>query len=194
MAKVIAEMSMSLDGFVADENDGIDEVFAWYGSGTEELPMGNGMTFRLTERNLAVVKDGFAGVGAVLTGRRTSDLAGAWSGHHPVGCPAVVVSHRPAPDDLPADSTVEFVDSIEAAVERAKKLAGDKSIGVAGGDVVRQLLELGLLDEIRVSLVPVVLGKGVRFFGAFGGAPVTLEGPEIVEGDGVTFLHYRVTR
>jgi len=195
MAKVIADMSMSLDGYVADENDGIDEVFAWYSSGPQTVETANEMELQMTEGNAETFEEGIAGVGAVLTGRRTSDLAGAWGGRHPVGAPAFVVSHRPPPDDLdPETSTVHFVDGVEEAVRRAKEAAGDKAVGVAGGDTVRQLLELGLLDEIRVSLVPVVLGKGVRFFGAFDGTPVKLEGPDVTEGDGVTHLQYRVVR
>ena len=193
MAKVIAEMSMSLDGYVADENDGIDEVFAWFSSGPETVVMDNGMEMQMTEENAATFKESISGVGAVISGRRTSDLAGAWGGQHPVGAPAYVITHRPPPENIdPETSTVHFVDSVEAAVRRAKETAGDKAVGVAGGDTVRQLLALGLLDEVHVSLIPVLLGRGVPFFPNLEDAPIHLEGPEITEGDGVTHLHYRV--
>jgi dihydrofolate reductase len=195
MAKVIADMSMSLDGYVADENDGIDQVFAWYFSGPETVEMDNGMEIQMTEGNAETLKESISGVGAVISGRRTSDLAGAWGGQHPVGVPTYVVTHRPPPDNIdPETSTVHFVDSVEEAVRRAKESAGDKVIGVAGGDTVRQLLALGRLDEVRVSLVPVLLGQGVPFFPSLENAPIHLEGPEITDGDGVTHLRYRVAR
>jgi dihydrofolate reductase len=177
MAKLIADMSMSLDGFVADEHDGVKEVFAWYDS----------------ERNAEAFEESSAAVGAVLTGRRTSDAAKAWGGRHPIGVPTYVVSHRPPPGDLDQEtSTVYFVDDLDEAVSRAQEAAGHKAVGVAGGDTVRQLLALGLLDEIRVSLVPVLLGRGIPYFPDLENTPVRLEGPEIRDGDGVTHLHYRV--
>ena len=134
MAQVIADMSMSLDGYIADARDGVKEVFAWLGSGSPD--------------NAGIIEQSMADVGAVLTGRRTSDLAKAWRGQHPAGVPTFVISHRPPPDDLDAGtSTVFFVDDLEEAVRQAKDTAGNKAVAVAGGDVVRQLLSLGLLTR-----------------------------------------------
>lgn len=194
MARVIADMSMSLDGYVADENDGIDEVFEWYMTGPKTVKTASEIEMQMTEENAKRFAATVSNTGAVISGRRTSDLAGAWGGQHPVGVPTWVVSHRPPPKGLPEDSTVHFVDSVEEAVRRAKEAAGEKVVGVAGGSMVRQMLALGLLDEIRVSLVPVVLGKGVKYFPDIENAPVKLEGPEVAEGDGVTHLRYRVPR
>lgn len=106
------------------------------------------------------------------------------------------MTYRPPPEDLdPETSTVHFVtDGFENAVARAKEVAGERNVGVAGGDVVRQLLAAGLLDEIRVSLAPVLLGSGIPFFPRLENAPITLEGPTVVEGSGITHLHYRVGR
>ena len=195
MAQVIANMSMSLDGYVADENDGINEVFAWFSSGPVTLEMANGMKMQMSEKNAAGFRETIAQTGAVLTGRRTSDLAGAWGGQHPVGAPAYVVTHRPPPEELdPETSSVHFVDDVEEAVRQAKEAAGDKVVGVAGGDMIRQLLALGLLDGITVSVAPVLLGSGVPFFPNLANAPIHLEGPEVTEGDGVTHLSYTVVR
>jgi dihydrofolate reductase len=179
MATVTAHMSMSLDGYVADQNDGVNEVFAW-----------------MTGENLKQFLEETTGeVGAVISGRRTSDLAGAWGGQHPVGVPAYVVSHRPPPAELDIEtSTVYFVDGVEAAVRQASEAAGDKIVGVAGGDIVRQMLDLGLLDAVRISLVPVLLGEGVPFFPNLGNAPILLSQPKVTEGDGVTHLDYGVVR
>jgi dihydrofolate reductase len=196
MATVVAEMSMSLDGFVADRSDGIDEVFAWFGSGDVEVqPPASDFRFRVSEASAAELREAFENVGAVLTGRRTFDLAGGWGGQHPFGVPAFIVTHE-VPDGWPLpDSAVHFVtDGIESAVEQAKAAAGDKMVGVAGASVAQQILNAGLMDRIRVNLAPVLLGEGVSFFGELEGSPVRLENPRVVEGEGVTHLDYTIRR
>ncbi|MEU4778733.1 dihydrofolate reductase family protein [Micromonospora sp. NPDC023633] len=85
-------------------------------------------------------------------------------------------------------------EGIGAAVAQARELAGDRWVGVNGGSIARQCLEAGLLDEIRVNLVPVLLGGGVPFFDQVRDAPVELSNPTVVEGDRVTHLYYRVRR
>lgn len=147
------------------------------------------------EENAKTIEESTSGVGSVLTGRRTSDLANHWGGHHPVGVPTYVVSHRPPPGERdPETWTVHFVDDLEEAVRLAKDSAGEGWVGVAGGDTVRQLLALGLLDEIHVSLAPVLLGKGVPYFPDLDNAPIELDDPSVTNGAGVTILRYRVKR
>jgi dihydrofolate reductase len=116
-----------------------------------------------------------------------------WGGTHPLNRPVVVLTHN-IPDDWPAEgANFTFVtEGIEAAVDRAKQLADDKIVGVNGGNIARQCLDAGLLDEIWVELVPVLLGSGVRFFDQLEHVPVLLDGPEVTEGKGVTHLRYRV--
>jgi len=136
------------------------------------------------------------GTGALVVGRKLFDAMGGWGGEHPMGVPTVVVSHS-VPDGWPREGApFEFVtDGIESAVERAKALAGDKAVGVNGGTIARQCLDVGLLDEIWIDLVPVLLGGGTAFFDELQVAPVELEGPvSVVEGTGVTHLRYRVRR
>jgi dihydrofolate reductase len=196
MATVVADMSMSLDGFVADSSDGIEEVFAWFGKGDVELqPPASDFSFRVSEASAAELRDAFQNVGACLTGRRTFDLAGGWGGQHPFGVPTFVVTHE-VPDGWPLpDSAVFFVtDGIESAVEQAKAAAGDKMVGVGGATAAQECLNAGLLDGIRINLVPVLLGDGVPFFANLAGAPVRLENPRVVEGEGVTHLEYRIQR
>jgi dihydrofolate reductase len=194
MATVIADMSMSLDGFVADSDDRTDQVFGWFFGGDTPVPTANPhVTFQVSEASARELREGLANVGALISGRRTFDLAGGWGGAHPIGVPVVVMTHS-APDGY-EDAPFHFVsDGIESAVAKAKEIAGDKIVGVASPDITRQCLDAGLLDGIRVSLVPVLLGSGVPWFANLSHAPVQLEGPTVTEGDGVTHLNYRVKR
>jgi dihydrofolate reductase len=196
MAKVVALMSMSLDGYVADANDGVDEVFDWYFSGDVEVSTASetmGMTFRVSEPSAEHLRSLQAEIGAMLTGRRTFDAADGWGGQHPWAIPAFVVTHE-VPDGWPRPgSTVQFVtDGIESAVARAKEAAGDRSVGVHGAQTIQQILDAGLLDEIHVDLAAVLLGGGVRLFDHLANTPIVLGNPMVVAGVGVTHLRYPV--
>jgi dihydrofolate reductase len=193
-AKVIALMSMSLDGYVADANDGVAEVFDWYFSGDVEVPTASQeFTFRVSPPSADHLRSLTAEIGAMLTGRRTFDRADGWGGRHPWGIPAFVVTHR-VPDGWPRPgSTVQFVtDGIESAVARAKSAAGPKSVGVHGAQTIQQLLDAGLLDEIHIDLAAVLLGGGVRLFDHLANTPIVLGNPTVVTGVGVTHLRYPV--
>jgi dihydrofolate reductase len=197
MSKLIAIMSMSLDGFVADRNDGVAEVFDWYmSSGNVEINTGGSdpMTFHMSQPSADHVRGLIADLGAVLTGRRTFDKAEGWGGNHAWG-PAFVVTH-----DVPAgwprpNSTVHFVtDGIESAVKQAKTAAAGKSVGVHGADTIQQLLNAGLLDEISVDIAAVFLGSGIRLFDRLAGTPFVLGNPIVTAGVGVTHLRYPVRK
>jgi dihydrofolate reductase len=166
-SKVVAIMSMSLDGHVADANDGVAEVFDWYISGDVEVLTASGtsgMTFRVSAPSADHLRGLQAEVGAMLTGRRTFERADGWGGRHP-WIPAFVATHH-VPDGWPRPgSTVQFVtDGIESAVARAKSAAGPKPVGVHGARTIQQCLDAGLLDEIHIDLAAVLLGAGVRLF------------------------------
>jgi dihydrofolate reductase len=196
MSKVVAIMSMSLDGYVADANDGVDEVFDWYFSGEVEIPMPSkrsDMTFRVSAPSAEHLRGLIAEVGAMLTGRRTFEFADGWGGQHPFDVPAFVATHE-VPDGWPRPgSTVQFVtDGIESAVARAKSAAGPKAVGVHGAQTIQQCLHAGLLDEIHIDLAAVLLGAGVRLFDHLANTPVVLGNPTVVTGVGVTHLRYPV--
>ena len=198
MTKVIALMSMSLDGYVADANDGVAEVFDWYFSGDVEVPMPiptPEFTFRVSASSADHLRGLMAEVGAMLTGRRTFERADGWGGQHPWGISAVVATHD-VPDGWPRPgSTVQFVtDGIESAVARAKSAAGPKSVGVHGAQTIQQCLDAGLLDEIHIDLAAVLLGAGVRLFDHLANTPVVLGNPRVVTGVGVTHLRYPVLK
>lgn len=197
MSSVIAIMSMSLDGYVADRNDGVGDVFDWYfSSGDVAFNAGGAhpMTFKVSEASAAHLRGLWSELGAVLTGRRTFDKAGGWGGRHAWG-PAFVLTHQ-IPTGWPRpDSTVHFVtDGIESAVRQARAAAGGKSVGVHGADTIQQLLNAGLLDEISVDVAAVLLGSGVRLFEHVAGAPAALGSPTVTQGVGVTHLRYPVRR
>ena len=184
-SRIIAIMSMSLDGFVADSNDGVNEVFDWYfNSGDVEFHTGGSdpMTFRVSEPSARHLRGFVAEVGAMLTGRRTFDVARGWNGNHGFG-PAFVLTHE-VPDGWPRpDSTVHFVtDGIESAVRQAKAAAGGKSVGVHGADTIQQLLNAGLLDELHIDLAAVLLGAGIPLFNHLEVMPAMLGDPAVIEG------------
>ena len=175
MAKVVAIMSMSLDGYVADTGDGVAEVFDWYFAGDVAVPTASSdFTFRVSAASAEHLRALTGEVGAMLTGRRTFSKADGWGGQHPWGIPAFVVTHR-VPDGWPRPgSTVHFVtDGVESAVAQARSAAGDRAVGVHGGETISQLLDAGLLDELSIDLVPLLLGSGIPLFDRLRNAPVT---------------------
>ena len=196
MTKVVGLMSMSLDGYVADANDGVAEVFDWYFSGDVEVPMAiptPDFTFRVSPASAEHLRGLMAEVGAFLTGRRTFEAAHGWEGQHPLDVPAFVLTHEiPAGWPRP-DSTVQFVtDGIESAVARAKSAAGPKAVAVHGAQTIQQCLDAGLLDELQIDLAAVLLGGGVRLFDHLADTPAVLGNPAVVNGIGVTHLRYPV--
>ncbi|MEV4638874.1 dihydrofolate reductase family protein [Actinoplanes sp. NPDC049548] len=194
MAKVVADMSMSLDGFIADPQDRTDELFGWYGNGDVEVPTAvPGFSFKVSEASAEHLRPALTGgVGALLAGRRIFDQTEGWGGRHPLGVPVFVVSHS-VPEGWPRpDSDTTFHTDAIAALEAAKKVAGNRIVAVSTPTLTRQYLDAGLLDEIVVSLVPVLLGSGIPFFSGLAKHPVRLGDPKVVAGRGVTHLTYPV--
>jgi dihydrofolate reductase len=197
MSKLVAVMSMSLDGYVADPNDGVAEVFDWYfNSGDVAFETGGSdpMTFMVSEPSAKHLRELWSELGAVLTGRRTFDVAQGWGGNHAWG-PAFVLTHN-IPNGWPRpNSTVHFVtDGLESAVKQAKAAAGEKSVAVHGADTIQQLLNAGLLDEMSIDISAVLLGSGIRLFDGLVGTPAALGNPKVIAGVGVTHVRYPVRR
>lgn len=186
---------MSLDGYVADRNDGVGDVFDWYfNSGDTEVHTGGSdpMTFEVSEPSARHIREVTSELGAVLTGRRTFEVAHGWGGNHAWG-PAFVLTHQ-VPSGWPRPhSTVHIVtDGMESAVSQAKAAAGGKAVGVHGADTIQQLLNAGLLDEISVDIAAVLLGSGIRLFDQLDRTPAVLGDPTVVGGTRVTHLRYPV--
>ena len=195
MATVITDLSMSLDGFVAFPNDEAGVLFDWYGNGDVEMTAPDGMSLRVSEGSARHLRDLHENIGAAIVGRRLFDFTAGWGGNSPLGCPIFVVTHS-VPEGWPRPGVAyTFVtDGVESAVAQAREAAGDGLVEVSGPNIIQQCLDLGLIDEIRISLVPVLLGDGVPFFGTLENAPIELDDPVITEGRKVTHLCYRVRK
>jgi dihydrofolate reductase len=197
MGDVIADMSMSLDGYIADKDGRIDKLTGWFFNGDAEVPTPNpGVSFRTSEPSAEVLRDALDRVGAIVGGRDYFDAARGWGGAHPMGVPAFIVTHRPPPEGWPAgNDAIRFVyDGVESAIAQAQEAAGDKIVALATPTVTRAALQAGLLDGLSVNLVPILLGEGIPWLAGIADAPVELEGPQVVAGTGVTHLVYRVVK
>ena len=126
-----------------------------------------------------------------------SNANGWWATIPPFHVAVFVLTHHPRePLPMKGGTTFHFVtDGIEAALERARKEAGDKNVGIAGGaSVARQYLKAGLLDELLIHVAPVLIGDGVRLFDDPGPDQVELESIESIQSPAVTHLRYRVVK
>jgi dihydrofolate reductase len=109
--------------------------------------------------------------------------------------PTFVVTHTIPQDWVYKGSPFTFVtDGVESAVEKAREVAGDKTVAVGAASIAQQCIRAGLLDEIHVDLVPVLLGNGVRLFDHLGTEPIELESTSVIEAPGVTHLTFRVVK
>ena len=190
---VIANMAMSVDGFIADPDDGCDDLFGFYDNGSVEVRASDGWpAFHMDEPSLTLFREAIARIGCHVMGRRLYDLTNGWGGHPGNEAPIVVVTHHP-PDDHPDGVPYFFHSDVDTAIAKAREVAGDLDVAVAGGTLARQALDAGLLDVIDVSLVPVVLGSGIPWFAGAQG-PVRLSDPLVHESRGVTHLRYEVLR
>jgi dihydrofolate reductase len=198
MAHVHASASISLDGYIAGpEETGFEHLFDWYGNGDVEVPTAKPeMTLHVSEASARYWTETTGGTAVLVVGRHLFDMTNGWDGTHPMDVPVVVVSHSVPVEWVAAhpDAPFTFAGSVEAAIEQATEVAGDRSVGVNGGAMASQCLELGLLDELGLDLVPVVLGGGTPLLFGLSGAPYLLDGPTIIEGDRVTHLRYRVRK
>ena len=184
MAKVIVGMTVSIDGFVADQNGNAGRLYPDLAA----------------LRHTAYMKDAIGQTGAVLMGRRTFEMADADSyvGDYEFQVPIFVLTHHP-PSIAPKQDehlTFTFVtDGVESAVAQAKAAARDKAVQVVGGvSIAQQLLGAGLVDELHVDIMPVFLGSGLRSFDGSGLEGVRLEKINVQEVGARTSLRFRVNQ
>src|SRR3954451_613438 len=160
VTKVMTHMCMSLDGFVAQPDDNPAEVFDWYWNGDTEVPSAQEtMTFSVDAASAAMLRELTTGCGAIVAGRRLFDQTDGWGDNHPAGAPVVVVTHLPPPADAAERfPRTTFTGSVEEGIAAAKEIAGEKFVTIASADIIQQALNLGLVDEVCVSQVPVLFG------------------------------------
>jgi dihydrofolate reductase len=203
VGKVIFNITVSLDGFVAGPNDGPENglgdggepLFNWYFSGDTEIPISEGqMALKVSAQSAELLKGAMANYGAGVWGRRTFDIAHAWGGHPP-GKPAFIVTHNVPQEWVKEGSPFTFVtDGVESAIRQAKEVAGDRDVVICTASILQQALKAGLVDEIYLDVAPLLLGGGVRLFDKLGSEPIELERIYAIEAPGVTHLGFRVIK
>ncbi|MGC5022233.1 dihydrofolate reductase family protein [Micromonospora sp. DT47] len=192
MSTVVMHNVVSVDGYIADDNDDVGPLFEWYFNGDTELV--DGGPAKVSQASADYVRPTWDSIGSMVIGRHLFDITNGWEGTPPAGEHVVVVSHRPKPDEWHPEASYHFVDDLEAAIAKAKELAGEGTVAVAAGNVGGQALALGLVDEVAMDVVPVVFGSGKRYFGPADGQHL-LEDPDVViRGNRVLHLRYRVRR
>lgn len=195
MAKVLTHMTMSLDGYIADPHDDPGELFDWYQAGEVTVPSANEtVPFDVDEASAELLGNLTEGSGALVAGRRLFDIADGWNDAHPAGMSVVVVTHHPPDDAAERWPKTTFVSGVGPAIARAREIAGDNNVTLASPHIIAQALELGLVDEIRVSLVPVLFGEGIPYFSTLPRGHLLLEDPIVVQGRRALHLTYPVRR
>src|SRR5918999_4968642 len=186
MGGVIYDKSMSLDGFMAGANVRLEAGLGDDGERLHDWAFQDEYGKETLEREIAQL-------GAVICGRRTYDMSiQYWGADGPTGSarvPLFVLSHS-VPNDVPEGGVYTFVDDADTALTRARETAGEKNISVMGGEVGRQYLRAGVVDEIAVHLVPVLFGSGTRMFDDVVEDHVTLELVNVKETRLATHLRY----
>lgn len=180
MAKVLIHATVTLDGYMADAEGGVDWMF--------DVPT--------ADEDGAVVEAVMAEIGAVVGGaNRTQTIE---DGELPyggtLGVPVFLLTHSPHDPVVRDGVTYSFVvDDVRRAVEAARAAAGGKSVSLLGGTIARQCLALGLVDEIQLHVVPILLGSGISLFAGLD-QRIDLERVDTSAFAGETHLRYRVVQ
>lgn len=195
MGKVLTHMTMSLDGYIADLNDRVDDIFAWYSAGDVAMETANkDVSFKVDKASAEMLRDLIGTTGALISGRRLFDITNGWGDNHPAAPRVIVVTHRPPIDAAQKWPKTAFVGSVELAVSQAREIAGDKNVVIASASIIQQALNLGLVDEVCISLAPVLLGDGIAYFSKLARGHQLLDDPAVIQGRRALHLRYRVRR
>ncbi|MGH2663440.1 MAG: dihydrofolate reductase family protein [Actinomycetota bacterium] len=198
MTMVAAGITTSLDGYIAGPNDGPGKGLGEGGERLHNWVFGgpwdyeNEPTGEATGVDKEFLDQGIARGGAIVGGRYTYEAAERWGGSNPFGVPFFIVTHHP--EDAPADAGFTFVNGLDEAIAQARDAAGDKDVHVMGGaDVIRQALRAGHVEELSISIAPVVLGGGKRLFEGYD-QTLDLEPVSVLQSPFATHITYRVHR
>lgn len=191
MASVICDMSTSVDGYVTGPNDNRENPF---GDGAGMLH--DWLSDAATDEDRAILQDMIDSVGAVVMGRKSfekNEGDGGWGESGPLGdTPCFVVTHH-APTSLHPPIYAFVTDGVVSAIDRAKQTAGDKVVSLFGATVMQQALPLGLVDEIRVHVIPVLVGSGTPLFATLDSA-ISLERTQVSVTPAATHLRFRMVQ
>jgi dihydrofolate reductase len=198
MTRVVAAITISLDGYITGPNDGPGRGLGDGGERLHYWVFGGPWSYEADPSSEATGADkeyldrAMARAGAVVIGRGMYEAAEAWGGQNPFGVPLFVVTHRP--EDVPSEDGFTFVDGLDEAIARARQAAGSKDISVGGGaDVIRQALRAGQVDELAISIAPVILSGGKRLFDGFE-QTLNLEHVALLQSPFATHITYRLVR
>jgi dihydrofolate reductase len=198
MGKTVMGAVVSLDGFIADDNDDVGPLFDWYGNGNVDWSWpGNDGVSRSTQASADFMRAHYADIAVVVIGRRLFDQTNGWGGIPAAGERVIVVTHEPPTNWEHADTApFTFVNGVAAAISAAQEYAGDRLVDVAAGQIGGQALRLGLIDQVVINLVPTVFGSGRPYFATGPLAdPILFENPsQVVQGDRVTHLVYDIAK
>jgi dihydrofolate reductase len=197
VTKVAASITTSVDGYIVGPHDGPGKGLGEGGERLHYWVFGGPWSYDAEPKGEATGADkefldeAFTRLGAVVGGRGTYEAADHWGGSNPFGVPFFIVTHRP--EEQP-DEGFAFVNGVEEAVRLARESADGKDVSVMGGaDVIRQSIRAGLVDELWISIAPVILGSGKRLFEGFN-EDVTLEHIRVRQSPLATHIGYRVVR
>ncbi len=198
MAKIIATITMSVDGYITGPNDGPGKGLGEGGERLHYWVFGGPWSYENEPQGEPVgedaeyLKDMAARVGAVIVGRNMYEAADHWGDKNPFGVPVFVVTHRP--EEEPATGEFTFIGSFDEAVSRAREAAGDKDVSIGGGaNAIRQGLDAGIIDRLDITVAPVILGGGKRLFEDFTKS-LDLEHQGVRQSRYATFIEYAVKR
>jgi dihydrofolate reductase len=205
MGQVTADITMTLDGFIAGPEDGVEKplgeggerIHRWLYDSTSwrELHGQEGGEKRIDD---ALVAEAFECSGAVVMGKRMFENGNGrngWGDEPPFHKPVFVLSHEAREPSVKVGTTFTFVtEGIESALEQARAAAGDKDVQVAGGaNALQQFIAAGLLDELQVHVAHVLLGGGVPMFGQLP-KQIELESTRVMDAPGVTHLQFQFAK
>jgi dihydrofolate reductase len=204
MSKVVADITMSLDGYITAPDDRPGQGLGRAGECLHNWVMGGiwhydgARRFEPLDVDRGVLQRAMGSIGAGIIGRWMFDVTGGWGGQPPGGPDAryFVLTHSAPPDWAGRPSPFTFVtDGIDSALAQARAVAGDKDVGIGGGaNVIQQYLAAGLVDELRLHVAPVLLGAGKRLFDNLGDHPIELDRTEVIESPYATHLFFNVRR
>ena len=198
MAKVLAGITTSIDGYITGPNDGPGKGLGEDGERLHYWVFGGPWSYTDKQRGAPIGEDAAwlegvtSRIGAVVGGRTTYEAARHWGGESPWGLPFFIVTHRP--EEEPASGGFRFVSGVTTAVERARQAASGKDVHVMGGaETIRQALAAGIVDELTIILAPIVMGGGKRLFDGFSQS-LDLEQLGVRQSTFATFINYGVKR